>query len=185
MQPPGSGTQTWYASNQTLMTHAPRAYPQMKNASRGSTVRLRKGQRSPRRDKDTNVLNRSGLNPRRACIKRALTPSACVCKPAAAKFTSNYERSPAWHSATDWKLNSTFVTDIHGACPETRSGRLRCALRSAVRLLSRAWSPQRMHAPQQKRCGDQIRCEDRASYLCRLHPCGVLAAFSTPFMKCQ
>lgn len=140
----------------------------------------------PRRDKDTNVLNRSGLNPRgRACIKRALTPSACVCKPAAAKFTSNYERSPAWHSATDWKLNSTFVTDIHGACPETRSGRLRCALRSAVRLLSRAWSPQRMHAPQQKRCGDQIRCEDRASYLCRLHPCGVLAAFSTPFMKCQ
>ena len=45
--------------------------------------------------------------------------------------------------------------------------------------------PQRMHAPQQKRCGDQIRCEDRASYLCRLHPCGVLAAFSTPFMKCQ
>ena len=55
----------------------------------------------PRRDKDTNVLNRSGLNPRRACIKRALTPSACVCKPAAAKFTSNYERSPAWHSATD------------------------------------------------------------------------------------
>ena len=136
-------------------------------------------------DKDTNVLNRSGLNPRRACIKRALTLLACVCKPAAAKFTSNYERSPAWHSATDWKLNSTFVTDIHGACPETRSGRLRCALRSAVRLLSRAWSPQRMHAPQQKRCGDQIRCEDRASYLCRLHPCGVLAAFSTPFMKCQ
>ena len=125
MQPPGSGTQTWYASNQTLMTHAPRAYPQMKNASRGSTVRLRKGQRSPRRDKDTNVLNRSGLNPRRACIKRALTPSACVCKPAAAKFTSNYERSPAWHSATDWKLNSTFVTDIQRA-PETRSGRLRC-----------------------------------------------------------
>ena len=76
----------------------------------------------PRRDKDTNVLNRSGLNPRRACIKRALTSSACVCKPAAAKFTSNYERSPAWHSATDWKLNSTFVTDIHRSvrAPETR-----------------------------------------------------------------
>ena len=33
----------------------------------------------PRRDKDTKVLNRSGLNPRRACIKRALTSSACVC----------------------------------------------------------------------------------------------------------
>ena len=131
MQPPGSGTQTWYASNQTLMTHAPRAYPQMKNASRGSTVRLRKGQRSPRRDKDTNVLNRSGLNPRRACIKRALTPSACVCKPAAAKFTSNYERSPAWHSATDWKLNSTFVTDIHGACPGNTVGST--ALRAAER----------------------------------------------------
>ena len=56
----------------------------------------------PRRDKDTNVLNRSDLNPRRACIKRALTSSACVCKPAAAKLTSNYERSQAWHSATDW-----------------------------------------------------------------------------------
>ena len=26
----------------------------------------------------------------------------CVCKPAAAKLTSNYERSQAWHSATDW-----------------------------------------------------------------------------------
>ena len=69
--------------------------------------------------------------------------------------------------------------------PETRSGRLRCALRSAVRLLSRAWSPQRMHAPQQKRCGDQICCEDRVNYLCRLHPCIVLAASSTPCMKCQ
>ena len=85
----------------------------------------------PRRDKDTNVLNRSGLNPRgRACIKRALTPSACVCKPAAAKFTSNYERSPAWHSATDWKLNSTFVTDIH-ACPGNTVGST--ALRAAER----------------------------------------------------
>ena len=50
-------------------------------------------------DKDTNVFNRSGLNPRRACIKRALTSSACVCKPAAAKLTSDYERSQAWHSA--------------------------------------------------------------------------------------
>ena len=42
-----------------------------------------------------------------------------------------------------------------------------------------------MHAPQQKRCGDQICCEDRVSYLCRLHPCVVLAASPTPFMKCQ
>ena len=54
-----------------------------------------------------------------------------------------------------------------------------------VRLLSRAWSPQRMNAPQQERCGDQICCEDRVNYLCRLHPCIVLAAPSTPFMKCQ
>ena len=52
-------------------------------------------------DKDTNVLNRSGLNPRRACMKRALTLLACVCKPAAANLTSNNERSQAWHSATD------------------------------------------------------------------------------------
>ena len=92
----------------------------------------------PRRDKDTNVLNRSGLNPRgRACIKRALTPSACVCKPAAAKFTSNYERSPAWHSATDWKLNSTFVTDIHGACPEVDCAALCGALSGFCRARGR------------------------------------------------
>ena len=53
-------------------------------------------------DKDINVLNRSGLNQRRACMNRALTLLACVCKPAAAKLTSNNERSQAWHSATDW-----------------------------------------------------------------------------------
>lgn len=49
----------------------------------------------------------------------------------------------------------------------------------AAHSVERAWSPQRLHAPQQKRCADQICCEDRVNYLCRLHPCIVLAASST------
>ena len=73
-------------------------------------------------DKDTNVLNRSGLNPRRACMKRALTLLACVCKPAAANLTSNNERSQAWHSATDWMRPSpsdpvrSTRHQLHAAC---------------------------------------------------------------------
>ena len=55
----------------------------------------------PRRDKDTNVLNRSGLNPLRVCMSEQLTLSACVCKSAAAEITSDYDRAQAWHSCAD------------------------------------------------------------------------------------
>ena len=42
-----------------------------------------------------------GLNPLRVCMSEQLTLSACVCKSAAAKITSDYDRAQAWHSCAD------------------------------------------------------------------------------------
>ena len=105
--------------------------------------------------------------------------------------------SPDQVKANEWRRTraaALAATKSQGVVRNGRNGtwpfrsRAACcralAALNAVRLLSRAWSPQRMNAPQQ-RCGGQICCEDRVSYLCRLHPCVVLAASSTPFMKCQ
>ena len=108
----------------------------------------------PRRDKDTNVLNRSGLNPRRACIKRALTSSACVCKPAAAKLTNTTERSQAWHSSADWMRRSPSSASTSASDPAEICACGACIMRGTRHAMRHccACRGRELHAPSASCC---------------------------------